>query len=704
LSLSESAFSEKTLLSILNAIADGIFIVGLDGTIIEANNAVLSLHEVSRDEYVGRQLEYFVAPQDRQRFREDIQLVLSEENKRSEIKTLRRDRTPFLAEIKASLLRDSSGKPYAIVGIIRDRTHRVQTQEQIEKTTRELTALMKSSTEIIRTKDMHQRLKAIAQAIQGLGWRRILITLTDENLETTDIVSAGLTPEEDRYLWENRQPGHVWRQRLGKAYERFRIGEFYYLPWSDPFVRSHFKYGTVFSKIPKEEMVDWDPQDLLYAPLRLPGGRIVGRISIDDPIDGRRPTKESLAALGLFVHQAAVAIENAHLIRDLEVARNQVKEYADQLELKVEERTRELNELEKKYESVVENANDGISITQNGVFVFINKKMAEMTGYPVKDWIGKDMLWLVPNGHREKLMKALMKIMPKNVIPKQIFPRNYTLRILTRDGKELLLETSSTLIEYKSKPAILTVARDVTERERMQKQLENAQRLAVIGELAASVGHDLRNPLTGIKGAIYYLKMKLASKMDKKSKEMLGIIESDIQYSNKIINDLLDFSKDIRLVRTRTSIKSIVEQTLAKMKIPRKVKILDLTKRTPEIFVDAGQMNRVFENIIKNAVEAMSRGGRLEIKSEKVNNSVRVTFRDTGEGISKGNMSRLGSPLFTTKAKGVGMGLAICKRLIEAHGGSITIASQEKVGTCVMVAMPVDVEKKGHGERDEEVI
>jgi len=700
LSLSEYAFSEKTLLHILNAIDEGIFIVDLDSTIIEANNAVLRLYGFSRDEFVGRKLEYFIAPHERQRFREDMQLIQSKESIRSDIKAMRRDRTTFSAEINVSLLKDNFGKPYAIVGIIRDKTHGMLVQAQIDKTTRELTALMKSSTEIIRTKDMHQRLKAICQAIQGLGWRRVLITLTDENLETTDIVSAGLTPDEEKYLWENRLPGHTWRQRLGPMFERFRIGEFYYLPWSDPFVRNHFKTGTVESKIPKEEMVDWDPQDLLYAPLSLPGGRVVGRVSIDDPIDGRRPTKESLSPLDLFVHQAAVAIENAHLIRDLEATRNQVKEYADQLELKVEERTRELHESEKKYESVVENANDMISIVQDGVFVFVNQKMAEMSGYPAKDWVGKDMLWHVPKDQREKITKELMKLMPKKTLPKQLFPITYALRVFSKEGKELLLETSSTLVEYNGKPAILTFARDVTEREQMQKQLENAQRLAVIGELAASVGHDLRNPLTGIKGAAYYLKMKLASMMDKKSREMLDVIESDIHYSNKIVNDLLDFSKDIRLVRVKTSVKSIIQETLARMRIPRKVKILDLTKSAQEIFVDAGQMSRVFENIIKNAIEAMPRGGHLEIKSEKVNGSLKVSFQDTGVGISNENMSQLGSPLFTTKAKGVGMGLAICKRLIEAHGGSISIESKERVGTCVTVTVPINIEKKEQEQKE----
>ncbi len=699
MNVSEYVYQEKMLFNVLNAVDEGIFLVKLDGTIIEANDALLHVLQVSRSDCIGRQLEYFIDHLDRQRFREEMHRVLSKEAIGIETKALHKDRTIFPAEIKASLLKDSAGKPYAIVGIIQDITRRVQAQERVAKTTRELTALMKSSTKIIRTKDLQKRLKAIAQAIQGLGWRRVLITLTDENLETTDIVSVGLTPEEEKYLWENRQPGQVWLERLGPKYDRFKIGEFYYLPWSDPFVRNHFKDGVVDSKISKEEMVDWDPQDLLYAPLRLPGGRIEGRISIDDPIGGRRPTKESLAPLELFVHQAAVAIENAYLIRDLEAAKNQVKEYADQLELKVDERTRELNELEKKYESVVENANDGISIVQDGMFVFVNKKMAEMSGYPIQDWLGKELLWLVSKENREKLEKELSRLMPKGSGLRHIFPRTLTLRILTREGKELPLETTSTMIKYKGKPAILTFARDMTEKERMQKQLENAQRLAVIGELAASVGHDLRNPLTAIKGASYYLKMKLSSKMNKKSKEMLNIIENDIQYSNKIINDLLDFSKDIHLNRAKTSVKSIVEETLAKMEFPKKVKIIDLTNKDDEALVDATQMSRVFQNIIKNAIEAMPKGGQLQIMSEKVSHSLKITFRDTGIGISKENMSKLGSPLFTTKAKGVGMGLAICKRLTEAHGGSLSIESREGAGTSVTVTVPIDVGKKHKARR-----
>ncbi len=692
MNVSEHVFSGKMLLSVLNAIDEPVFLIKLDGAIVEANEAVLQLLQISKDECIGRQLEYFVSHLDRQKFREDMQLVLSKEAIRSEIKAMRRDRTMFSCEINASLMKDDSGKAHAIAVNIRDITHRKEVQEQIAKTTMELTALMKSSTEIIRTTDFHQRLKAIAQAIQGLGWRRVLITLTDENLGTTDIVSAGLTPEEEEYLWENRQPGHVWRQRLGPTFDRFKLGEFYYLPWSDPFVRNHFKTGTIDSKIPKEEMVDWDPQDLLYAPLRLPEGHVVGRISIDDPLDGRRPTKDSLAPLELFVHQAAVAIENAYLIRDLEVARNQLKEYADQLEQKVEERTGELRKSEEKLRSIFAASPDAITVTDlKGNIVDCNQAALEMYGGESKrDLIGRNALEFIAEKDRQRAIENQKRTCEHGSV------KNTEYALLTRNGTEFPAELSANIIRdaLGSPVAFVAIIKDITERKRIERQLLKSERLAAIGELATMVGHDLRNPLTGIAGAAYYLKMKLGSKLDPKASEMLELIDKDIQYSNKIISDLLDFSRDIRLARAKTSIKYLVEETLAKMKIPRKVKIIDLTKGEYKVSVDAGQINRVFENIVKNAIDAMPRGGQLEIKSEKMKNMLKVTFRDTGMGISKENLSKLGSPLFTTKAKGVGMGLAICKRLTEAHGGSLSIDSKEKMGTCVTVTLPIDAEEK----------
>jgi len=209
-----------------------------------------------------------------------------------------------------------------------------QHSKQLEARTRQMASLMKSSAEMIYSSDLHHRLLTIAEAIKDQGWQRVAISVRDENMEMRnpdDLVTVGLTDEEREFMWKNRPPGLATRERFGPEYERFKIGEFYYLPWSDPWVKDRSSPNKVDSHLKPEDMVDWDPQDTIYAALRLADGRIVGRVSVDDPADGRKPTKESLAPLELFLHQAAVAIENAQLINQLNNAKDEIKEYANEL-------------------------------------------------------------------------------------------------------------------------------------------------------------------------------------------------------------------------------------------------------------------------------------------------------------------------------------------------------------------------------------
>jgi signal transduction histidine kinase len=231
-----------------------------------------------------------------------------------------------------------------------------------------------------------------------------------------------------------------------------------------------------------------------------------------------------------------------------------------------------------------------------------------------------------------------------------------------------------------------------------QEQLLKAERLAAIGELAAMVGHDLRNPLTGIIGATYYLKTKLGPEMDKKTEEMLEIIERDIEYSNKIVNDLIEYSREIQLELTETTPKSITNEALTLVKIPQNIRVRDLTKDEPKIKIDAERMKRVFVNIIQNAIDAMPEGGELTITSDELSGSLEIAFADTGVGMSKEIMEKLWTPLFTTKAKGMGLDLSTCKRIVEAHGGNISVESAVDEGTIFTVTIPVKPRIEG-GEK-----
>jgi signal transduction histidine kinase len=230
---------------------------------------------------------------------------------------------------------------------------------------------------------------------------------------------------------------------------------------------------------------------------------------------------------------------------------------------------------------------------------------------------------------------------------------------------------------------------DVTDRKRMEEELLKSRRLAVIGEIAAMVGHDLRNPLTSITGAAYYLNTKLASKLGTREKEMLAIIEESIRYSDKIVSDLLEYSRELRLELAKTDARSIAENALVHMTVPKGIRISNSTENEPKIWVDVEKMRRVFLNLIHNAFDAMPEGGTLRIASQKSNGDLQIAFVDSGVGMKKEIVGSLWNPLFTTKAKGMGLGLPVAKRLVEGHGGSIRVESHPGKGSTFTVTLPI---------------
>nr|MDO8082487.1 ATP-binding protein [Candidatus Freyarchaeota archaeon] len=223
-----------------------------------------------------------------------------------------------------------------------------------------------------------------------------------------------------------------------------------------------------------------------------------------------------------------------------------------------------------------------------------------------------------------------------------------------------------------------------------QEHLLRAERLAAIGELAAMVGHDLRNPLTGITVSAYILKKKLASVKDEKIMDLLDSIEKNVKYTNKILTELLEYSREIQLELTETNLRKVLKDTLTFIKVPENIRLSDFTTDEPRILVDEEKMYRVFMNLIQNAIDAMPEGGELTIKSWEANGNLEIAFTDTGTGISKENMEKLFKPLFTTKAKGIGLGLPICKRIVEAHGGSVSVESVVGKGTTFTVTLPIN--------------
>jgi len=138
---------------------------------------------------------------------------------------------------------------------------------------------------------------------------------------------------------------------------------------------------------------------------------------------------------------------------------------------------------------------------------------------------------------------------------------------------------------------------------------------------------------------------------------------------------------------------------LSLVEIPKNIQMIDLTQNEPVMEVDVDKMKRLFVNIIKNAIDAMPNGGKITVQSSQVNGKMRISFSDTGSGMTKEALAKLWTPLFTTKAKGMGLGLAICKRIVEAHDGSVNAESTVGEGTTFTIIIPIRAELRAKGEK-----
>ena len=362
------------------------------------------------------------------------------------------------------------------------------------------------------------------------------------------------------------------------------------------------------------------------------------------------------------------------------------RQYTKKLEEEILERTRSLKDSQEKLKSIFAASPDAITaIDFNGKIVECNEKACRMHGYSREELINMNILELIANEDKQRISKHLRNSSDE--------VENIEYRAARKEGNEFPAEFSTSVLLNASREPMgyVTVVKDISKRKQMEQELLKSERLAAIGQLAAMVGHDMRNPLTGIANATYLLKTKGKSRMDKTELKMIGMIEKCVDYSDKIINDLLDYSRTLKLELIETNPKLLLTQALSLLPIPANVHLVDKTHRNPTLRADSAKMQRVFLNLIKNALEAMPNGGKLLVESHEQNGQLLINFSDTGVGIPEESIHELWTPLKTTKAKGTGFGLPICKRIVEAHGGRISVSSILRKGTVFTLTLPTNL-------------
>jgi PAS domain S-box-containing protein len=240
---------------------------------------------------------------------------------------------------------------------------------------------------------------------------------------------------------------------------------------------------------------------------------------------------------------------------------------------------------------------------------------------------------------------------------------------------------------------IVCDVRDMTERKEMEEKLTRSERFAAIGEFSSGMAHELRQPLGVINNSVYFIGSKLKVIGEEKVKKHLAILEKEVKHANRLITDLLDFARVEAPMFKECDVNQVVEEVLSSVEIPSNMAVKkELKERIPMIQADSYQIQRVCFNLVSNAVSAMPEGGSLEIKTEvdKEEENIAISIADTGKGIPKENMEKVFEPLFTTKARGIGLGLSLCKKYVEAHEGRIEVESEVGKGTKFIVKLPIE--------------
>jgi PAS domain S-box-containing protein len=325
-------------------------------------------------------------------------------------------------------------------------------------------------------------------------------------------------------------------------------------------------------------------------------------------------------------------------------------------------------------------------VNSRGEIIVSNEAASRLLGYGKSELLGRTLNFLIQD------LSAIDALLSQSPLG------SYETDLRTKQGRAVPVSVSKSVIKTKAgnPRGCILICRDITERRSMEARLSETQRLAAIGETTGMVGHDLRNPLQAIVGEVYLaknqVKQLVPSRETRGILELLEQIDAHTKYMNKIVSDLQQYARPIKVETAKTPLFQLVNDVLSSLPISSAVRVSVLIEGEIVLGLDPWLMRRVISNLVLNAVQAMPKGGELTISASRTNQSVLLSIQDTGVGIPQEDVGNLFRPLFTRKAQGQGLGLAVARRIVEAHGGKIDVDSQVGKGSRFTITLPQKAE------------
>lgn len=353
----------------------------------------------------------------------------------------------------------------------------------------------------------------------------------------------------------------------------------------------------------------------------------------------------------------------------------------------LQQRETAFNQLDVLFRSIIESVDTGVmTIDLQGKIKTFNRAAEEITGFgfssvrnmPVED-VFPEFALLFAEGRKTGQTKNRREIIIKS-----------------KDEKNINLGCSISSLKDKQDREIgnIIIFQDLTEIKLMEENLEKSKRLALIGEMAAGLAHEMRNPLASITGSIELLRQSL--NLNDTDERLMQIIVRGKERLDNFVRDFLLLSRPIPMVRELVDVTEISRDVLENIKLSKewtgKVKINALLSEKVTVYANAEQIRQVIHNLTLNAIQAMGEGGELKVKVESVihhnKKVVEIEVSDTGPGIEEKDLQKVFEPFYTNKDKGTGLGLAIVSRIVDGYGGRIKIESGINRGTVCMVWLP----------------
>lgn len=343
-------------------------------------------------------------------------------------------------------------------------------------------------------------------------------------------------------------------------------------------------------------------------------------------------------------------------------------------------------ENEESYKRLVDSLPESVIIHQDYKIIYVNKATVTMMGSSsIDELIGKHLFdFIVPEYKNRSIERVKQVKQNKNPL------NNTEYKIRRFDGTTFFFEVSSLSIYFGDKEAILTIGKDITKRKEQTEQLlQKSEKLAMLGQMAAGIAHEIRNPLTSIKGFIQLFK----SNQVQQQEEYYDLVLSELERINSIVSEFLVLAKPSAAVFVEQDVKELIKDVVILINtqsILNNIQLfVEFDSDLPKISCEKNQLKQVFLNLLKNAIEAMPHGGNIDIKViNKEDGKITILIIDQGIGIPCERIQTLGEPFYTTKEKGTGLGLMTCYKIIEGHKGELKIHSAENKGTTIEIILP----------------